>query len=155
MLLPGASAPDIDLNDLDGSAWNLRKALELGPVVLAFFKVSCPTCQFTFPFLQRLADSSNSSHRLVAISQDDAPNTREFEQRTGVSMPTLIDVPPRYSASNAYRITSVPSIFLVETDGTISMAAAGFHKAALEDLGQRFGVAPFRETDHVPALRPG
>ena len=155
MLRPGDFAPDINLPDLDGAAWNLREALRHGPVVFAFFKITCPTCQLTLPFLQRLADSPSSGPQLVAISQDDVPDTREFHQRFGVSMPTLTDAPPRYSAGNAYRITSVPSIFVVETDGKIASAVDGFNKAELEKLGQRFGVSPFRESDRVPALRPG
>jgi peroxiredoxin len=155
MLQPGDSAPDIDLPGLDGSAWRLHEALQHGPVVLAFFKISCPTCQLTFPFLQRLADSTNGGPRMVAISQDNVPDSREFQQRFGVSMPTLTDAPPRYSASNAYRISIVPSIFVVETDGRIASAVEGFNKAELEKLGRRFGVAPFRESDRVPTFRPG
>ena len=156
MLQPGDSAPDINLSDLDGTAWKLHEALQHGPVVLAFFKISCPTCQMTFPFLQRIADSASGGPKnIVAISQDDAPDSREFQQRFGLSMPTLIDVPPGYSASNAYGIFSVPSIFVVETDGRIASAVEGFNKAALEDLGRRFSVALFRESDRVPALRPG
>jgi peroxiredoxin len=155
MLVPGNAAPDINLTDLDGGRFDLRKALEQGPVVLAFFKVSCPTCQMTFPFLQRLADSTANSAQLIAISQDDVADTREFQQRTGVSMRTLVDSRPRYEASNAYRIDSVPSLFMVDTDGTIALAVDGFHKAALEDLGHLFHTETFRETDCVPALRPG
>ena len=155
MLQPGVSAPDIDLPDLNGAAWNLREALRHGPVVLAFFKISCPTCQMTFPFLQRLADSPNGGPPLIAISQDDAGDSREFQQRFGLSMPTLIDAAPAWSASNAYRITSVPSIFVIETDGTIASAVDGFNRAELEKLGQRFHVTPFRESDRVPAQRPG
>jgi peroxiredoxin len=155
MLQPGVSAPDISLPDLDGTVWNLRNALRQGPVVLAFFKISCPTCQMTFPFLQRLADSSGSGFQLIAISQDDAPDSREFHQRFGVSMPTVTDGAPHYSVSNAYRISSVPSIFVVETDGQITSTMEGFNKAALEELGQRFGAALFRESERVPALRPG
>jgi peroxiredoxin len=155
MLRPGDSAPDINLPDLDGSPWNLSEALRQGPVVLAFFKISCPTCQMTLPFLQRLADSPANGAKLVAISQDDAPDTREFHQRFGVSLPTLTDAPPGYSASNAYRITSVPSIFVIEADGKIASAVEGFNKAELEKLGRRFGVTPFRESDRVPVLRPG
>jgi len=155
MIQPGAPAPDISLPDLNGTDWTLRDALPDGPVVLAFFKVSCPTCQLTFPFLQRLADSPDGRSRLIAIAQDDAPDAREFQQRLGVSMPTLIDAAPRYSASNAYGITSVPSIFTVETDGKISSAVEGFNKAELEKLGQRFHASPFRESDRVPGVRPG
>jgi peroxiredoxin len=155
MLAPGVQAPDINLPDLDGSPWNLRDALRHGPVVLAFFKIACPTCQMTLPFLQRLADSPDSGPKLLAISQDSVPDTREFHQRFGVSVPTLTDAPPRYTSSNAYKITIVPSIFVIETDGRIASAVEGFNKAELEKLGQRFGVSPFRETDRVPALRPG
>lgn len=156
MLAAGASAPDIQLPDLDGRRRTLAEALKDGPVLLAFFKISCPVCRMTFPFLQRLADSAAAgAPSLLAVSQDDAADTRFFRQRVGVSMPTLIDTPRAWPSSNAYRITSVPSLFLVETDGRISLAVEGFDKAAMEQLGERFQVAPFRENERVPALRPG
>ncbi len=150
MLEPGVSAPAIELPDLAGASHSLHDALHNGPVVLAFYKVSCPTCQMTLPFLERLASSAT----LIAISQDDAPDSHEFNQRFGISVPTLPDSRP-WAASNAYRITSVPSIFVVEPDGRISSAVSGFNKAALEKLGERFGAPVFRDTDRVPELRPG
>ena len=45
------------------------------PVLLAFFKINCPTCQLTFPFLQRLADRGGP--RIVGVSQDDAASQDE------------------------------------------------------------------------------
>jgi peroxiredoxin len=155
MLLPGNAAPEIALPDLDGAPFSLHTALKQGPVVVAFFKVSCPTCQMTFPYLQRLVDAPEAAGQLIAISQDSLEDTREFQQRCGVSMRTLLDAKPRYAASNTYQIGSVPSIFIIEKDGTILGAAEGFHKAAIEDIGTLFGVVPFRETDQVPTLRPG
>src|SRR5579872_4844363 len=156
MLSPGAQAPEIQLQDLDSHGWKLSEALKQGPVVIAFFKVSCSTCQFTFPFLERLADSgASSAPRLVAISQDDVATSRDFQARFGLSMPTLVDEPRSWPASNAYQITSVPSLFLIEPDGKISLTSEGFNKAAMEKLGQLFEAAPFRDTDRVPDLRPG
>jgi peroxiredoxin len=154
MLATGSQAPDIHLPDLNGLNWTLAKALKNGPVALAFFKVSCPTCQMTFPFLQRLAEASPST-LLIAISQDDVAATREFHDRFGISLPTLLDTPRTYPASNSYQITSVPSLFLVEPNGKISLSIEGFNKSAIEKLGERFGASPFHETDQVPALRPG
>ena len=151
MLQPGVSGPAIELNDLENRARSLHAELKRGPVVLAFFKISCPTCQLTFPFLQRLSGSAN----VVAVSQDDARDTRDFHGRFGISIPTLLDSGPKYAASNAYGITNVPSIFVIETNGTISSAFHGFSKAELERLGQRFGVPVFRETDRAPAMQPG
>jgi peroxiredoxin len=156
MLSTGALAPAIRLPDLNGDIRTLGEALKDGPVLLVFFKISCPTCQLTFPFLQRLADEGfSASPQLIAISQDDIPGSREFQERFGVSMPTLIDAARTFPASNAYRIASVPSLFLIEPDGKISAALEGFNKAALQKLGERFHVAPFRETDSVPDSRPG
>jgi peroxiredoxin len=156
MLGEGAAAPNIQLTGLAGGLWSLGDALRRGPVVLAFFKISCPTCQLTLPFLQRMADSGSlTAPQLIAISQDDAAGTREFQDRFGLSMPTLLDTAQTFPASNAYLITSVPTLFVVEADGIISSAVEGFNKAALLRLGERFGIAPFHEGDKVPALRPG
>jgi peroxiredoxin len=156
MLESGTQAPDIQLTDLDGRPWRLKESLERGAVLLAFFKTSCPTCQMTFPYLQRLMDSAGAgAPQLVAITQDDAAATRQFDEKFGVSMPTLVDEPRTWPASNAYRITHVPSLFLVEPDGRISQAFDGFNKAEIEKLGARFRAAPFRSGEQVPALRPG
>src|ERR1700722_15312320 len=53
-LAVGAKAPDFALKTVDGTRFCLSEELARGAVVLAFFKVSCPTCQYAFPFLERL-----------------------------------------------------------------------------------------------------
>jgi peroxiredoxin len=50
----GTKAPEFELKSLDGRKVVLSDALARGAVVLAFFKVSCPTCQYALPFLERL-----------------------------------------------------------------------------------------------------
>src|ERR1700685_1169246 len=100
MLSTGSPAPDIQLPDLNGDLWSLNDAWEKSPVLLAFFKISCPTSQLTFPFLQRLADTNfPASPQLIAISQDDVSRSREFQVRLKISIPTLIDVPRTFPAS--------------------------------------------------------
>ena len=41
-LVTGKTAPDFTLTTTDGKSVNLQELLRRGPVVLAFFKVSCP-----------------------------------------------------------------------------------------------------------------
>jgi peroxiredoxin len=53
-LTTGTKAPEFELKGLDGKGFSLNDELALGPVVLAFFKVSCPTCQYALPFFERL-----------------------------------------------------------------------------------------------------
>ena len=55
-IVAGHVAPGFTLKSLDGKEYELTKLLEKGPVVAAFFKISCPVCQFTLPYLQRLAE---------------------------------------------------------------------------------------------------
>ena len=147
----GDFAPGFELNEIGGGAWKLGEALVNGPVLLVFFKISCPTCQFTLPFLQRLKPAL----RVMAISQDDAKGTAQFRERFGISLPTLLDPAWAFPVSSAFGISHVPALFLVEPDGVISMAVEGFSRSHIEELGARFGVAAFREEEQIPLLRPG
>src|SRR5215510_14408462 len=81
----GSKAPDFELNDVDGRSYRLSEALAHGPVALVFYKASCPTCQFTFPYIQKIFDKAknDAGWTLWAISEDDADETRQFVQRYG------------------------------------------------------------------------
>ncbi len=57
----GAPAPTFALKDADGKTHSLAEALQRGPLLLAFFKESCPVCQFTFPFLERIHQGLNGT----------------------------------------------------------------------------------------------
>jgi len=157
VLEPGVLAPEFTLRDLDGNDWNFTEALQHGPIVLVFFKISCPTCQFTFPYLQRMADGRLWPDEVpfIAVSQDTVEDTREFQQRFGVWLRTLTDIPREWPASKAFRITSVPSFFVIDPDGKIAASFDGFNKTQLQRIGGRFGVVPFSEADAVPDFRPG
>ena len=150
----GAQAPGFRLTGMDGSAHTLEQILARGPALLAFYKISCPVCQMTAPYLERL--SANDSIQVIGVSQDDAAGTSGFLQRLGVTFSTLLDQAGEgYPASNAYGITSVPAMFLIEQDGTIARAFHGFSKRDFEEIGARVGVTPFGPQDHVPEWKAG
>jgi peroxiredoxin len=154
LMAAGANAPAFRLTGLDGSKRTLDDILAGGPALLAFFKISCPVCQLTAPYLERL--SANNAIQVIGISQDDASATRGFMQRFGVTFTTLLDLSSEgYPTSNAYGITSVPSLFLLERDGAIERCFNGFSKRDFEEIGARAGVLPFGPDDHVPEWRAG
>jgi peroxiredoxin len=154
MLAAGVRAPSFRLNVLNGEQTTLEEILAKGPAVLAFYKVSCPVCQLAFPYLDRLAASSTL--QIIGISQDDDSATSSFNQRFGVNFPIMLDSSKEgYPASNAYGISTVPSLFLVEKDGQIGQAFSGFSKRDLEAIGERAGVMPFRPEDNVPEWKAG
>ncbi len=161
-VLAGHQAPNFALNGTKGQPFSLGHALKKGPVVAAFFKITCPVCQFTFPFLERLYQAYEGARvSFVGISQDDARDTKEFCAEYGVSFPALLDE-DGYPVSNQYGLTTVPTVFLIAPDGTVQVSSVGFSKADLEkisaELGRYLGQAPaavFRPDEVIPDYKPG
>lgn len=149
----GQTVPDFRLALAGGGFRTLDELLAEGPVVLVFYKVTCPTCQMTLPYLQRL---QGGALRVFAICQDDAERAREFADAFEVKLPNLFDsVDEGYPASNAYGVTHVPSMYLVERDKRISWEWVGFHKKKLEKLAERAGRVVFTAADEVPESKSG
>ncbi len=161
-IVPGQSAPDFSLPGLDGRPCSLAEALARGPVLAAFFKVSCPVCQFTFPYLERLYEKySGPAVTIWGISQDDARATTEFLEEFNLSFPMLIDG-DSYPASNAYGLTNVPSIFFIAPDSRVKVTSIGFSRADLESMAAELARASamppaplFLPGDIVPDFKPG
>ena len=154
LLAAGTSAPAFRLSGLDGSTRTLQDILNGGPALLAFYKISCPVCQLTAPYLGRL--SGSKAIQVIGISQDDAGATRGFMQRFGVTFPTLLDLASEgYPASNAYGLSHVPSMFLVERDGAIAWSLEGFVKREFLAMAGQAGVDPFRPGENVPEWKAG
>jgi peroxiredoxin len=148
-LAVGTKAPDFELKGMDGQKFSLGEALASGPVLLAFFKVGCPTCQYTFPFLDRLYRSYRGSQgqasrqkiSLVGISQNDAKQTAAFASEFGVTFPVLLDERDSYPVSNAYGLTNVPTLFWIAQDGEIELSSVGWVKADFEAINRKMAEA--------------
>src|SRR5436309_1898049 len=93
MLQAGDVAPDLRLARLGGGEESLALA---APVLVAFFKINCPVCQLTLPFLERLHGAGAQAddlrrQRIYGISQNGERETREFNEDYGLTFPTLLD----------------------------------------------------------------
>ena len=141
-LSAGKAAPQFQLKTLDSKTFSLKETLERGSVVLVFFKVSCPTCQYALPFYERLFRAYRNQHvTLVGVSQNDAKDTAAFAKEFGVSFPLLLDDTRSYPVSNAYGLTNVPTIFWIATDGEIEVSSVGWAKADFEQINHKMAEA--------------
>ena len=162
-LARGMKGPEFDLKTLEGKAFSLGEELSRGPVVLVFFKVSCPTCQYAFPFLERLYKAYGSKGViLVGVSQNDAKETAAFARDFGVTFPMLLDDTHKYPVSNAYGLTNVPTMFWIAQDGGIEVSSVGWVKADFEqinrmmaDAGKSQMAAVFKPGEEVRDFRAG
>jgi peroxiredoxin len=162
-LKTGTLAPDFTLPAIDGKPFSLKEALLRGPVIIAFFKVSCPVCQFAFPYLERIYKSYGQRNvTMVGVSQNEGRDTAAFIREYGISFPVLLDDPRHYRVSNAYGLTNVPSTFWIAQDGEIEISSVGWVRNDIAEIGRKAaqttgeGVKPvFRPDEDVPDFRPG
>jgi peroxiredoxin len=160
--LAGHTAPVFTLRDTHGKQFSLADALAKGPVVVAFFKVSCPVCQFTLPFLERLHKAhTGDAVSFLGISQDNAADTNEFLAEYGITFPSLVD-DDGYPVSNAYGLTNVPTVLLIAPGGKVRVSCLGFSKADLETIAKEIAehagkktAAVFLPGEAIPDYKPG
>jgi peroxiredoxin len=161
-LTTGTAAPEINLSDTRGSKFSLNQAMKRGPVLTAFFKISCPVCQLAIPYVERIYKAyPGGPVAVVGVSEDEQNDTEAFAREHGITFPLLLDPVDRYPASNAYDLTNVPSIFFI-ADGEIKLSIVGWDKRDMEALNAAVARASglpvkrlFRSGEDVPASKAG
>jgi peroxiredoxin len=163
-LAAGKIAPDFNLTTADGKQVSLRELLDRGPVVLVFFKVSCPVCQFAFPYYERLARThQDTGVTFLGICQNKTSDAKAFTHEYGVTFPIALDNDAnRYEVSNAFGITNVPTLFYIAPNGEIEVSSVGWSKSELDEVNARLSArqqqgAPsiWKAGEEVPAFRAG
>jgi len=159
----GTQAPQFELPAMDGSKFSLHEALTKGPVLVVFFKISCPTCQYALPFYERIYKTyGRGKLSIVGVSQNDKKDTAEFMKKYGVTFPVLLDDTKTFPTSNAYGLTNVPSVFWISEDGQIEISSVGWSRQDFEEIVRKAasgnGLAPkplFQPSEQVADFRAG
>ncbi len=149
----GTLAPQFELPAMDGSKFSLQDALSRGPVLAVFFKISCPVCQYAFPFFERIYKVRGGSKvTIVGISQNEAKDTAQFLSRFGITFPVLLDDTKTFPVSNAYGLTNVPTAFWISQDGEIEISSVGWAKAEVEEMARK--AAESNNAQPMPVFQP-
>jgi peroxiredoxin len=153
-LKTGSAAPEVTLSRVDGQPFSLKQSLVQGPVVLAFFKVSCPVCQYAFPYFERIyKQAAGKGVSIIGVSQDNARDTTAFMKQFGISFPVLLEDTTSYSVSDAYGLTNVPSIFWISPDGEVEISSVGWSRADVEAIHRK--IAEINGSPLPPLFQPG
>lgn len=158
----GAKAPSFELEDLHGKRRSLGQIARGDLALLVFYHRACPTCQFSMPFVGAMARAIKSPHAQIwGVSQDEEDESASFARDKVLAMPILIDPAP-FHVSDAYGLTNVPTLFLVDGSGRIVKNCVGFSKADFSEIAaamaKRAGTKTpdlFAGRDDVPAMKPG
>ncbi len=156
MLTVGNIAPAIKLADIDGKSHALQ-----GLTLALFFKTTCGTCKYAWPFYERLYQAYRGAGlNVLGVSQHDAERTRAFGAEFGSTFPLLLD--EGFIYSRQYDPEFVPAGFLIDKDRNIVAAFASWNREQYEALGQeiaeRLGVQPqplISPVEDVTIYKPG
>jgi peroxiredoxin len=141
-LSAGVRAPGFTLPTVDGRQISLQEALKRGAVVLAFFKVSCPVCQYAFPFFERMYQANRDAKvSFIGVSQDNAKATQAFLKQAGVTFPVALDDAKDYAVSNTYGLTNVPTLFYIDSSGEIEVSSVSWAKTEVEAVNAKLAAA--------------
>lgn len=155
---PGAPVPSVTFSRPDGGTVTTAELLAQAnglPLLLAFFKTTCPTCRLTWPYLQRLhAAYGGTAAKVVGVSQNGAAESEDFFEEFGkATFDLVLDPEPAFAASNAFHVEAVPHIVLVSPAGSFEEIFSGWSKEKMEALGSRLAVG--RSLARVPVVPPG
>jgi hypothetical protein len=119
--------------------------------LLVFLQTDCPTCQLITPYLNTLAEDGIA---VRGFSQDDAAATAAFTLAMHVAFPITVDEGLR--ESRHYGPTAVPTLFLLDDEGSVVRSEAGFDKERLNAIAVALGrPAVASPHDGAPSHKPG
>ncbi len=130
-----------------------------GPHALVFYKATCSVTMMAGPPLARLGEAYPGS--VIAVGQDPQPDLDAFASEHAWAFPQVPDLPP-YTASNAYDISSAPTVVVVDAEGNVADVVESWDRdganRASSTLAASLGVDPVTLStpdDGLPAFKPG
>jgi thiol-disulfide isomerase/thioredoxin len=134
-------------------------ATQGGPHALVFYKTTCPTCQMAAPAFDVFERAYPG--RLAGVGQDPAGELAAFAAGLGIGFTSVSDTDP-YEASNAYDIENVPTLFIVDGQGSVADVVESWDRPGINrasaTLAGLLGVpaATISDPDDgLPEFRPG
>ncbi len=134
---PGNPAPQFTLTSVDGTTVSLA-AWKGSPVLIEFMDVDCMYCQEEAPVLSSLYGNYSSTVKFVSVDinfegQADTPTRiQSFSANYNTPWPYCLD--PSGTVQSAYKVTSTPTIYIVDKKGNIYQEATGTAQASMANL---------------------
>lgn len=126
----GMEAPDFKSTAIDGGELSLA-GFRGRYVLLDFWGTKCGPCLEGLPDLKSVYSSfSRDRFEIVGIAQDDPTWLRQFVSDNGIEWPQVTQDRSEDGAADildAYRVTGIPSYFLIDPDGRLLDPAMGIY----------------------------
>ncbi|GHO93246.1 hypothetical protein KSF_032940 [Reticulibacter mediterranei] len=122
----GDMAPNFTLAQLQGDQKISLSDYRGQTVLLNFWRTDCASCLVEMPDLQKVArDQQAAGKKFVVLGIEEANDLSapQLLQRKGVSYPILVD--ERLTVGDLYRVSGIPTSFVLDRQGIIRWQTAG------------------------------
>jgi peroxiredoxin len=141
--LTGKMAPDFSLPALDGRTVSLADYRGRKKLVVSFWASWCGPCRLETPALKDFYErhrKSSDNFELLAISMDDDRAVAEaFAAEAGMPFPVLLDL--KSTASNAFGVDSIPTLFVIDQSGKVTYGHTGYDASVKIQLALQLGLS--------------
>ena len=130
-----------------------------GPTAFVFYKSTCAVTEMAGPPLAKLGESYPGA--VTGVGQDPQATLDAFAEELGWTFPQVTDLAP-YVASDAYGITSAPTVFVIDGDGTVVDGMESWDREAMNRVSATLAgllgveaVTLSTPDDGLPDFKPG
>jgi thiol-disulfide isomerase/thioredoxin len=127
----GAAAPGFRLTDVLGAKYSYGEEGGRKPLLLIFFSIFCDPCRADLIVLQKIQNKYGGDVAVAAVSLDGEPlkaTVAGFAKQEGYTFRVLLDEGDEkqmFKVADAYRVTEIPTLFLVDRGGKVTFAGMG------------------------------
>jgi peroxiredoxin len=120
-------APDFSLQTLDGRPVTVSEFKGKRLVIVSFWASWCGPCRMEMPVLRGFYEKNQGkAFEVLAISIDQDPRAAEkFAKEKKLPFPVLLDEGQK--VAETYQVKGIPSLFIIDKDGTIDYFQEGFN----------------------------
>jgi len=159
MIGVGEKAPSFSLLSPDGKPVSLAQLLDAGPLLLLFVSEECPTSRLTLARLAAIRKPLQAGGASIVAIHQDAPDVAAATMRECDSDFLALCEPAPFVTASAFGIATVPTIFLLSTEGRVLDVCEGWSFEDLSRMAARVaelgGCEPARIASDEPRQKPG
>lgn len=131
----GDKLPEMSLAALDGPQMQLPAGIQGKLTVILYWAEGCKYCESGMPEIETMYERlKDKGFMFLTIQIGGQPGaSEELKKRFAITFPMLHD--PKSATIKAYGIAGVPTMFLVDRDGTVrEKILGGLEAQALEEM---------------------